>query len=107
MLAGRQVLDRSGQVSTMRRSAAGLIMRLLPVTGHTRMLFTIARRIWSLRFVCAAMTEAPPMARRCPLTRRSAADYTGTLKSHRTEQCIFRITAAAAQAPWLFQKITV
>src|SRR5438552_18108458 len=98
MLAGRQVLDHSGPALITRRSAADRIMRLLPLTARIRMLFTIARRIWSLRFVCAAITEAPRMARRCPLTRRSAADYTRTLKSHRTEQCIFRTTAAAAHA---------
>src|SRR6266487_4072955 len=99
MPAGHQVLDRSDQALITKRLAADRIMRLLHLTAHTRMRFTIARKIWSLRFVCAAMTEAPPMARPCQLTRRSVADCTGTLKSHLTEQSIFPITAAVVQAP--------
>src|SRR5438067_234008 len=105
MLAGHQVLDRSDQALITRPSAAAHIMRLLLLTARIRMLFTIARKTWSLRFVCVAMMAAPPMARRCQPTRRNAADCTATLKSHLTEQSIFPITAAVVQAPSLFQKI--
>src|SRR5438552_8786453 len=105
MPAGHQAPDRSALASIMRRSAAGPIMRLLPLTAHTRTLFIIAHKIWSLRFVCAAMTGAPPMARRYQPTRRNAADYSGTLKSRLTEQFTFLTTAVVAQAPSLFQKI--
>src|SRR6266568_7431404 len=106
MLAGHQVLGRSGPGLIMKRSAADHIMRLLRLTVHTRMQFIIARKTWSLRFVCAATTEAPPMARQYPPTRRNAAACTGTLKSHLTEQFIFPITAAVAQAPSSFRKTT-
>src|SRR5437867_10454032 len=106
MLVGHQVLGRSALALIMRRSAAGRIMRLLRLTAHTRMLFIIVRRIWLLRFVCEATTEAPPTDRQCQPTRRNAADCTGTLKSHRTERFIFQITAAVARAPSLFQKTT-
>ena len=106
MPAGRPVLDRSDLVSTTRRSAAARTIRLLRLTARTRTLFIIARKIWLPRFVCAAMTEAPPMARQSRPTRRNAADCTGTLKSHLTEQFICPITAAAAQAPSSFRKIT-
>src|SRR5438477_10390846 len=106
MLGGRQAPDRSGQGLIMKRSAAGLTTRQHLLTGRTRTLFTIVRKTWSRRFVCAVMTAAPPMARQYQPTRRNAADCTVTLKSRRTEQFIFPITAALAQAPWLFQKIT-
>ncbi len=106
MLAGHQVLGRSDQALIMRPSAAGHITRLLPLTDHIRMLFTIARKIWSLRFVCAATTVAPPMAHQYQPTPRNAADCTGTLKSRLTEQFIFPITVAVAQAQWSFRKTT-
>src|SRR5438309_11509118 len=107
MLAGRQVLDHSDPALITKRLAADRIMRLLRLTARIRMLFTIARKTWSLRFVCAAMTVAPPMARRCQLTHRNAADCTATLKSRLTEQFIFPTITVAARARWLFQKITV
>src|SRR5438477_9397407 len=106
MPAGRQVLDRSGQGLIMKRSAAGHITRLLPVTDHTRMLFTIARKTWLLRFVCAAMTEAPPMARQCQPTHRSVADCMGTLKLRQTELFIFPTITVAARVRSSFRKIT-
>src|SRR6266487_5524623 len=106
MLAGHQVLGRSGPGLIMKRSAADHIMRLLRLTVHTRMQFIIARKTWSLLFVCAATTEAPPMARQYPPTRRNAADCTGTLKSHRTEPFTFRTTAVVARGRWSFQKTT-
>src|SRR6266478_6876603 len=105
MLAGHQVLGRSDQALIMRPSAAGHITRLLHLTDHIRMLFTIARKIWSLRFVCAATTVAPPMAHQYQPTPRNAADCTAMLKSRLTERFIFQITAAVARVPWLFQKI--
>src|SRR5882724_12255626 len=98
-LAGRQALDRSDQGLITRRSAADHITPLLRRTARIRMRFTIARKIWSLRFVCAAMTAAPRMGHQCQLTRRSAAGYMGMLKSHPTEQFIFPITVVVAQAP--------
>src|SRR5256885_8470152 len=106
MPAGHRVLAHSAPASIMKRSAAAHITRLLPVTDHTRMLFTIARKIWSLRFVCAATTVAPPMAHQYQPTPRNAADCTGTLKSRLTEQFIFPITVAVAQAQWSFRKTT-
>src|SRR6267378_8066140 len=106
MLAGQQAPGRSALALIMRRSAAGPITRLLRLTAHTRTLFIIARKTWSLRFVCAATTEAPPTARRYQPTRRNAADCTGTLKSHRTERFTFRTTAVVAPAPWSFRKTT-
>src|ERR1700756_4330960 len=97
MPAGHQVLGRSVLASIMRRSVAGRIMRLLLLTALTRMRFIIARKTWSLRFACAATTEAPPMGHRYQPTRRSAAEYTATLKLLPTEQFIFPITAVAAR----------
>src|SRR6266436_8653509 len=98
MLAGHQVPDRSALVSIMRQSAAGHITRLLHLTARIRMQFIIAHKIWSLRFVCAAMTEARPTARQYPPTPHNAADCMGMLKSHRTEQFIFRTTVVVARA---------
>src|SRR5206468_6389187 len=106
MQAGHPVLARWGQALIMRRSAADHITRLLRPTAHTRTLFIIARKTWSLRFVCAATTEAPHMARQYPPTRRNAEDCTGTLKSRPTERFIFLTTAVAARGPWSFRKIT-
>src|SRR5947208_3494584 len=106
MRVGHQVPDHSDRALITRRSAAGHITRLLPVTAHTQMQFIIARKTWSLRFVCAAMTEAPLTARRYRPTRLNAAGCMVTSKSRLTEQFIFQITAAVARAPWLFQKIT-
>ena len=74
MPAGRQVLARWALALIMRRLVAGHITRLRRHTGRIRMLFTIARKTWSLPFACAATTEAPPMARQCRRTPRSAAD---------------------------------
>src|SRR6266516_845374 len=107
MLAGHQVLGRSGPGLIMRRSAADHITRLLLLTAHTRMQFIIARKTWSLRFVCAATTEAPHMARQYRPTRRNAEDCTVTLRSHLTEQSIFPITAALELGPLSFRKTTV
>src|SRR5438309_3410242 len=106
MLTGHQVLDRSEQALITRRSGEAQITRRLHVTAHTRTQFIIARKTWSLRFVCAAMMAAPLMARRCQPTRRNAADCTATLKSRLTEQFIFPITAVVARAQSWFRKTT-
>src|SRR6266404_6212815 len=104
MLAGRQVLDHSDPALITRRSAAGHITRPLHLTAHTRMQFIIARKTWSLRFVCAAMMAAPLTAHRYLPTRRNAADCTATSRSRPTEQFIFPITAVAGPEPSSFRK---
>jgi hypothetical protein len=88
----------------MRQSAVATIIRLFRLTAHTPTLFTIARKTWSLLFVCAAMMAAPHMDLQYQPTPRSAAACTDTLKSHRTELFIFLTIIVVAQAPSSFRK---
>src|SRR6266480_1350564 len=95
-LAGQQVRDRSALALIMKRLAAGPITPRLRLTAHTRTRFITARKTWSLRFACAAMTAAPPMVPQFRPTPRNAAGCMGTEKSRRTVPFTFLTTTALA-----------
>jgi len=78
LLAGHQPLGRSAPVLTMKRLVVGHITHLFRLTVRTRTPFIIARKTWSLRFVCAAMTVAPHTDLQYRPIRRNVADCTGT-----------------------------